>query len=79
MAITPTRSALEVGFDVGGTVARGSHRCHLLAQTPAPQEPWPDRLVERPLRDAFPAPLPLNADGSAPSTPPARQDRSPTR
>jgi DMSO/TMAO reductase YedYZ molybdopterin-dependent catalytic subunit len=31
--------------------------------------PWPDRLVERPLRGGFPAPLPLNADGSAPEHP----------
>jgi DMSO/TMAO reductase YedYZ molybdopterin-dependent catalytic subunit len=28
--------------------------------------PWPDQLVERPLREGFPAPLPLNPDGSAP-------------
>jgi DMSO/TMAO reductase YedYZ molybdopterin-dependent catalytic subunit len=45
----------------------------LEAQTPAtqaaPQEPWPDALVERPLRQGFPAPLPLNADGSAPEHP----------
>lgn len=27
--------------------------------------PWPDRLEERPLRQGFPAPLPLNPDGSA--------------
>lgn len=33
------------------------------------QEPWPDRLVERPLRQGFPAPLPLNPDGSAPEHP----------
>ena len=33
------------------------------------QEDWPDELVERPLRDGFPAPLPLNADGSAPEHP----------
>ena len=33
------------------------------------QDDWPDRLVERPLRDGFPAPLPLNADGSAPEHP----------
>jgi DMSO/TMAO reductase YedYZ molybdopterin-dependent catalytic subunit len=38
-------------------------------QAPAPQEPWPDRLVERPLREGFPAPLPLNSDGSAPEHP----------
>ncbi|MGQ0732388.1 MAG: molybdopterin-dependent oxidoreductase [Acidobacteriota bacterium] len=40
------------------------------AAQPSPaQEPWPDRLVERPLRQGFPAPLPLNADGSAPEHP----------
>src|SRR5262245_32645814 len=32
----------------------------------AAQEPWPDQLVERPRRDGFPVPLPLNPDGSAP-------------
>jgi DMSO/TMAO reductase YedYZ molybdopterin-dependent catalytic subunit len=37
--------------------------------TPAPQQPWPEQLVERPLREGFPAPLPLNADGSAPEHP----------
>ena len=35
----------------------------------AGQDAWPDALVERPLRDGFPAPLPLNADGSAPEHP----------
>ncbi len=35
------------------------------AQAP-PAQPWPEQLVERPLRAGFPAPLPLNADGSAP-------------
>ena len=33
------------------------------------QQDWPDELVERPLRDGFPAPLLLNADGSAPEHP----------
>ena len=33
------------------------------------QQDWPDALVERPLRDGFPAPLPLNSDGSAPEHP----------
>ena len=42
----------------------------LQAQQPAPPAaPWPDALVERPLRQGFPAPLPLNADGSAPEHP----------
>jgi DMSO/TMAO reductase YedYZ molybdopterin-dependent catalytic subunit len=39
---------------------------HLHAQNAPAQAPWPDRLVEKPLREGFPAPLPLNADGSAP-------------
>ena len=30
---------------------------------------WPDSLVERPLREGFPALLPLNPDGSAPEHP----------
>ena len=42
---------------------------HLLAAQARGQEDWPDQLVERPLRDGFPAPLPLNADGSAPEHP----------
>jgi len=33
------------------------------------QDDWPDSLVERPLREGFPAELPLNADGSAPDHP----------
>src|SRR5579864_5935942 len=32
----------------------------------AQQEPWPDQLVERPMRPGFPVALPLNPDGSAP-------------
>jgi DMSO/TMAO reductase YedYZ molybdopterin-dependent catalytic subunit len=38
-------------------------------QAAAPAAPWPDALVERPLRPGFPAALPLNADGSAPEHP----------
>jgi len=40
-------------------------REELSAQTQT-AAPWPDQLVERPLREGFPAPLPLNPDGSAP-------------
>jgi DMSO/TMAO reductase YedYZ molybdopterin-dependent catalytic subunit len=39
----------------------------VLAQA-QPQQEWPDRLVELPLRERVP--LPLNADGSAPEYPP---------
>ena len=40
----------------------------LVAQT-QDQPDWPSSLVERPLRNGFPAPLPLNPDGSAPEHP----------
>ena len=40
-----------------------------LAQPAAPQAPWPELLVERPMREGFPAALPLNPDGSAPEYP----------
>ena len=54
-----TFAALSVGLTPG--------RAQAPAQTPTPA--WPDRLVERPLREGFPAALPLNADGSAPEHP----------
>ena len=41
----------------------------LHARQTAGQQDWPDQLEERPLRDGFPAALPLNADGSAPEHP----------
>lgn len=34
-----------------------------------PPEAWPDQLVEGPVREGFPAPLPVNSDGSAPEHP----------
>jgi DMSO/TMAO reductase YedYZ molybdopterin-dependent catalytic subunit len=34
-----------------------------------PQAPWPDHLVEKPISPAFPVPLPLLPDGSAPEHP----------
>ncbi len=42
-------------------------------QTQAAQQSadWPDQLVQRPMREGFPAPLPLNADGSAPEHQPS--------
>ena len=50
----------------GATVAGLSWSEALQGQAAQAQEPWPDRLVERPLRAGFPAALPLNPDGSAP-------------
>jgi DMSO/TMAO reductase YedYZ molybdopterin-dependent catalytic subunit len=51
------------GLSLGALMGEG------LAQAQTPQEPWPDQLVERPLRQGFPVPLPLNSDGSAPEHP----------
>lgn len=61
--------ATLAGFSLGG-LAPDALRAQT-AQAPAapPQAPWPDTLVERPLRPGFPAPLPLNPDGSAPEHP----------
>ena len=59
-AIRDISSATLAGLALGVTPEA------LQAQAPQAQEPWPDRLVERPLRQGFPAPLPLNPDGSAP-------------
>ena len=50
------------GLSVG---ALKSENLHAQAAQP-PQAAWPDQLVERPRREGFPVPLPLNADGSAP-------------
>jgi DMSO/TMAO reductase YedYZ molybdopterin-dependent catalytic subunit len=56
--------ATLAGLSFGPLTGEGS-----AAQAPAggtAAEAWPDSLVERPMRAGFPAPLPLNADGSAP-------------
>src|SRR5262245_2496091 len=60
------RDAIRIsGSAVAGISLGALTRENLAAQT-AQQAPWPDQLVERPLREGFPAPLPLNSDGSAP-------------
>jgi DMSO/TMAO reductase YedYZ molybdopterin-dependent catalytic subunit len=77
MAITRRDALVLSGSTLAGLSVNGLSGGRLQAQVPAgaPQaqpaaaEPWPDRLVERPLRAGFPAPLPLNADGSAPEHP----------
>ncbi len=72
MTISRRRALSLSGSTVAG-LSLGLGSADLLAQTPAaaqaPAEPWPETLVERPLRQGFPAPLPLNADGSAPEHP----------
>jgi DMSO/TMAO reductase YedYZ molybdopterin-dependent catalytic subunit len=74
MAIS-RRDAICISGSTLAGLSLGLTRGELLAQAPAaaqtqkPAEAWPDTLVERPLREGFPAPLPLNADGSAPEHP----------
>ena len=59
------RDAIRIsGSTLAGLSLAGAAPELLDAQQAA--APWPDRLVEAPLRQGFPAPLPLNPDGSAP-------------
>jgi DMSO/TMAO reductase YedYZ molybdopterin-dependent catalytic subunit len=61
------RAAISIsGSTLAGLSLGVLTRENLYAQAPSQQAPWPDQLVERPLREGFPAPLPLNPDGSAP-------------
>lgn len=65
------RDALALSSSTLAGVSLGMIKAEkLLAEPPARQaQEWPDRLVEGPLREGFPAPLPLNPDGSAPAHP----------
>jgi DMSO/TMAO reductase YedYZ molybdopterin-dependent catalytic subunit len=66
MAIS-RRDAIRIsGSTLAGLSIAGLTRDIASAQAQQAQAPWPETLVERPLRDGFPAPLPLNPDGSAP-------------
>jgi DMSO/TMAO reductase YedYZ molybdopterin-dependent catalytic subunit len=71
MAITRRDAIVLSGSTLAGLSVGtfGGSRVQAQAPAAAAQEPWPDTLVERPLRQGFPAPLPLNADGSAPEHP----------
>ena len=66
MVITRREAISKSGATVAGLSLAAFAGERVLAQAAPPQAPWPDQLVERPLRDGFPAPLPLNGDGSAP-------------
>jgi DMSO/TMAO reductase YedYZ molybdopterin-dependent catalytic subunit len=65
MAIT-RREAIVLSGSTLAALSITAQSERVAAQQSAPQEPWPETLVPRPLREGFPAPLPLNADGSAP-------------
>jgi len=64
------RKVLSISGSTLAGLTLGSFRPpSVLATETELQQDWPDELVEGPLRDGFPAPLPLNADGSAPEHP----------
>ena len=64
------RKALSIsGSTIAGLSLGVLHPANRQPARAQGQQDWPDELVERPLRDGFPAPLPLNADGSAPEHP----------
>ena len=64
------REAIRVSGSTFAVLSLGALTSEItLAQPAAPQAPWPELLVERPMREGFPAALPLNADGSAPEYP----------
>ncbi len=64
------RDALRIsGSTLAGLSLGMLTRKDLQAQNTPQQAPWPETLVERPLREGFPASLPLNPDGSAPEHP----------
>ena len=68
MAIS-RRKALAISGSTLAGLSLGIVKPEALAGKARRQEDWPDQLVERPRREGFPAPLPLNADGSAPEHP----------
>jgi DMSO/TMAO reductase YedYZ molybdopterin-dependent catalytic subunit len=69
MAISRRDAIVISGSTLAGLSLGALSRDAVHAQQAAQQQPWPEQLVERALREGFPAPLPLNADGSAPEHP----------
>ena len=71
MAVSRRKAIRMSGSTLAGLSLAALTSEQLQAQAQAAQQPapWPDQLVERPLRAGFPAPLPLNPDGSAPEHP----------
>jgi DMSO/TMAO reductase YedYZ molybdopterin-dependent catalytic subunit len=66
MTISRREAICISGSTLAGLSLGGLMSANLQAQASQPQEAWPDQLLERPLRAGFPAPLPLQPDGSAP-------------
>jgi len=60
------RKAIAISGSTLAGLSLGGLNPEALATGPQQEADWPDGLVERPLREGCPAPLPLNPDGSAP-------------
>jgi len=70
MDITRRDALILSGSTLAGVSLGMITREGVAAQAAPPQaQEWPESLVETPLREGFPAPLPLNPDGSAPEHP----------
>jgi DMSO/TMAO reductase YedYZ molybdopterin-dependent catalytic subunit len=69
MAISRRDALCLSGSTLAGLSLAGLAPERIHAQGGQPQDAWPGSLVERPRRPGFPAPLPLNPDGSAPEHP----------
>ena len=69
MAISRRDAIVMSGSTLAGLSLGALSRESVHAQQAAQPQPWPEQLVERTLREGFPAPLPLNPDGSAPEHP----------
>jgi DMSO/TMAO reductase YedYZ molybdopterin-dependent catalytic subunit len=64
------RDAIALSSSTLAGLSLGMLNADAVGAQVAPQaQEWPNTLVERPLRENFPAPLPLNPDGSAPEHP----------
>lgn len=65
------RDALALSSSTLAGLSLGMISAERIAAQAAPQQAqdWPPTLVEQPLREGFPAALPLNPDGSAPEHP----------
>ena len=63
------RKAIAISGSTLAGLSLGVLKPEILRGKGAVQQQGPDQLVERPLREGFPAPLPLNPDGSAPEHP----------
>src|SRR5579871_938928 len=66
MAISRREAIILSGSTLAGLSFGGVLPSERAEAQAAAQQPWPDELVERPMRPGFPVPLPLNPDGSAP-------------